>query len=369
MKTGYVYIVALNGRGLNRLSRILRLCVSLRHPEDRVARLAAGPWRGRAPKIVGYEFVEDLVGARAHVRAALKPFRFGVRGRNFLCPAPVARTALSAVAVRQSALRKGRFHPRTGLLTDREIELAGPITELTRHLSDVIASETHGDLAKIGVYLHPYTVGVIASVFHHTQSKTKIPDIYFPEILREIAWRSWKCRVKPDYFVAEGMRSKEAKKYLELARYRFEHALQGKIWREIPEAQLAAFLRHPNQHLRETVASYADELEHSPRLKARRVVFRIARFALALGAALLGQAMLAGGASGNWMLALLVMFLAGLMILAFNLYETPDLSKGIGFLTAREAREELARLRQKSDSRPPAARPADARACAALRVA
>ena len=369
MKTGYVYIVALNGRGLNRLSRILRLCVSLRHPEVRVARLAAGAWRGRAPKIVGYEFVEDLVGARAHVRAALKPFRVGLRGRTFLCPATLARTALGAAAARQSALRKGRFHPRTGLLTDREIELAGPIEELTRHLADVIASETHGDLAKIGVYLHPYTVGTIASVFRHTQPKTKIPDAYFSEILREIAWRSWKCKVKPDYFLSQGMRSKEARRYLELARYRFEHALKGKIWREVPEAQLAAFLRQPNQHLRETVASYADELEHSPRLKARRVAFRAARFGVALTAAVLCEAMLAGGASGNWMLALLVMFLAGVIVLAFNLYETPDLSRGIGFLTAREAREELARLRQKSDPRMPAARPPQTQPHAALRVA
>src|SRR5262245_26887029 len=83
MKTGYVYIVALDGRVLGRLGRILRLCVSLRHPEDRVAALRAGAWRTRRPRLIGYAFVEDLVGARSYVRAALKSFRLGPRGRSF----------------------------------------------------------------------------------------------------------------------------------------------------------------------------------------------------------------------------------------------------------------------------------------------
>jgi len=351
MKTGYVYIVALNGRGLGRLTRVLRLCVSLRHPADRIARLAAGPWRGRNPKLVGYEFVEDLIGARGHVKAALKAFRLGPRGRTFACVKALARRALQSAATRQDTLRAGRFHPTTGLLIDREIELSGPVAAITSHIAAVVEHEVHGDLAKIDAFLHPYMIGTIASVFHHSQKHTKIPDAYFSEILRDIAWRSWKCRLKPEFFIALAHRSRDDQKYLELARYRFEQGLKAKAHPEIPEAQLAAFLRQPNQHLRETVASYADDLAHSPRLKMRKMLFAAARFALALVAVLLCDAMLAGGTMGSAVFALITLFLAGVTILAFNLYETPDLTRGIGFLTAREAAQELARLRQKSEAK------------------
>ena len=352
MKTGYVYIVALNGRGLGRFARVLRLCVSLRHPQERVDRLANGAWRTRRPRLVGFEFVEDMIGARAQVRAALKRFRLGGRGRSFWCVKSLARAELHAAGERQSALRSGRFHPVTGLLVDREIELGGPIAQLTAHIAEVVADGTHGDLGKLDLFLHPYTVGTIASVFHHTQRHTRIPDDYFPEILREIAWRSWKCRLKPEYFVAVARRTREDQKYLELARYRFETGLKAKARPQIPEAQLAAFLRQPNQHLRETVTSYAEALEHSPRLRVRRVAFRAGRLALAIGGALGCEAVLAGGTSENWIFALLLLFLTGVTVLAFNLYETPDLSKGIGFLTAREAAQELARLRQRGSDAP-----------------
>jgi len=339
MKTGYIYIVALNGR----FGRVLRLGTSLRPPALRLSR------HGRRARLIGYEFVEDMSTARGQLRAELRKARVGGHGRTFRCSAAHARAALKRAADRQGTIRKARFHPETGLLVDPDIELAGPVAAFSETLTGLLAREAGGDLTKLDVFLHPYMVGTIATMFREKQSETKIPDAYLPEILRDIAWRLWKCRLKPRVFIRMARRTKREQSYLDLARLSLEQAKRGQGLRQFggspsgfaSNTQLVAFMRAPEAHLGQTMRSYADMLSRIPAVKARGFVIRLLQLALLVGLVFALDAVVTGPEPGRWLSALLLLFFAGAGALTFNLYEMPDLTRGLGVLSRRELDAEL----------------------------
>jgi hypothetical protein len=344
MKTGYVYIVALNGR----FGRVLRLCTSLRTPAERLQRLNQVGGRRRAPKLIGYEFVEDIGGAQAELQSALRSTRLSDASRSFRCSVAQARAALRRMAARQAAIRKARFQPATGLLVDPEIELGGPVTQFSETLADLLAKEAGGDLGKLPVFLHPYMVGTIATMFREKQVETKIPDEYLPEILRDIAWRLWRCRLKPGIFIRMAQRTRREQSYLDLARYSFEHRERAKpsarsvVGFGADGAQLTQFMQAPAAHLGQTMRSYADALERAPAVKLRTLLFRLAQIVLLIvGVFALDAILTSGSEPGRWLSALTLVFVAGVGALAFNLYDKPDLTRGLGILTRKEVETEL----------------------------
>jgi hypothetical protein len=347
VKTGYVYIVALNGR----LGRVLRLGTSLRSPAERVRRLVAAQGRRRGARLVGYEFVEDMIAARGQLRAALRAERVGGHARTFRCSAGRARAALKAAAGRQATIRKARFHPETGLLVDPDIEMAGPVVAFSEKLALMLEREAGGDFNKLTVFLHPYMVGTIATMFREKQAETKIPDEYLPEILRDIAWRLWKCRLKPRVFLRMAQRTKREQCYLDLARFTLQHRARGTTAQApgrsagfASDSQLVGFMRAPAQHLGQTMRGYADALTRAPIVKARSLVFRLIQILLLIGLAFAVDAVITGPEPGRWLSALLMVFLAGACALAFNLYEKPDPTRGLGILTRSELEAELKSL-------------------------
>jgi hypothetical protein len=341
MKTGYVYIVALNGR----FGRVLRLGTSLRDPADRLKRLARVKGRRRAPKLIGYEFVEDMIAARGQVRRAL---RGKPKTRTFFYRPARARAALKAAARRQATIRKARFDPESGLLADPDIELAGPVARFSASLSGALAAEAQGDLGKLSVFLHPYMVGTIATLFREAQGRTKIPDEYLTEILRDIAWRIFKCRLKPLVFIRMARRTRREQRFLDLARLTFERQKRGGARRRRPgllsDAQLTGFMRAPKAHLGEVMRSYAETLSRAPAVRLRTLAFRALQLLFAVTAIFAVDAVMSGSEPGRWTSALLLVFFAGAAVLTFNLYEKPDLTRGIGILTRKEIEVELKAL-------------------------
>jgi hypothetical protein len=339
MKTGYVYIVALRGR----FGRVLRVGTGLRHPAERLGRLAAAA--GRGVKLIDYEFVEDVQNARIQLRAALRHARLSGSSGSFRCGAGRARAAMRDAATRQAQIRKARFHPATGLLVDPQIELAGPIAKFSETLAALLAREAGGDLGKLSVFLHPYMVGTIATLFRETQTRTKIPDEYLPEILRDIAWRLWRCRLKPGVFIRMTERTKREQSYLDLARFGVESQKNRRSARlgftPVCEAQLTAFMQAPAVHLGQTISGYTAALGRAPAVKARTVLFRLAQILLLIVGVFALDAIVMGSEPGRWFSALLLLFFAGIGALAFNLYEKPDLTRGLGILTRKEAEAEL----------------------------
>lgn len=335
MKTGYVYIVALRGR----FGRVLRLGTSLRDPSERLRRLARA--RGGRPRLIGYEFVEDRSAAESEVGAALRDVRLGGRARTVRCGAERARAVLKRAADRQAGIRKARFHAETGLLVDPDIEVSGPVAQFSQSLVALLEREAGGDLDKLPVFLHPYMVGTIATMFRASQSKTKIPDEYLPEILRDIAWRLWKCRLKPRVFMRMAQRTKREQSYLDLARFTFEQQKRSRRAPAFPDAQLVAFMRAPRVHLDQTMRGYAAALNRAPAAKVRSILYRTAQLLLLIGMVFTLDAVITGPEPGRWISALLMVFFAGAAALAFNLYDKPDLTHGLGFLSRKEVEAEL----------------------------
>lgn len=346
MKTGYVYILSVR----TRLGRVLRIGTSLRHPSVRLERLARGGRPSWRPKLIGYEFAEDLLGARAQLRALIKSRLLPERGHSYRLGAPRARSALARLAARLETLRKPKFHPRTGLIIDPDLELAGPILEFSEAIAAGLRTEAGGDLAKLDMFLHPYLIGAIAARFRQEQPRTKIPDAYWPEILKDVAWRLWRCRLKPRIFVRLSALSAQERGYMELARFSTRRpklaALasgpRGYAGTEMTPA--AAFLRAPAEHLSETMSHYIEALDRVPSVKLRNGLFRIAQASLAVAGIFVLDAMLSGTDPGRWPNALLLLFFSGAAVLAFNLYDKPDLTRGLALLSRKQVLTELERV-------------------------
>jgi hypothetical protein len=337
MKTGYVYLVSVKGR----FGRVLRLETSLRDPAAQIGRLARAGGRPRAPKLIGYEFVEDRVLACAQIRAGLKRTRVKGHPRSFRCTAALGRAMLTRAARRQAGLRKSRFHPQTGLLSASDIEIAGPITAFTSEIAMTLRDELGEGCAKLDLYLHPYLLGTITALFHAERRQSKIPCAYLPEILCDIAWRTFRCRLKPAVLIRLAHPSRREQGYLDLARYAFSHAKKSGAQNE----QLVAFLRAPEEHLSTTMRNYAESLAHAPQVKLRNFLYRLMQLGLFTGLVLALDAVLDGTEPGRWLAGLLFLFVTGSAALAFNLYEKPDLTGGLGILGRREVERELKTLR------------------------
>lgn len=356
MKTGYVYLVSLRSR----FGRVVRLATSLRHPAERVAKLKEGSFRQRGVRLLAYAFVEDMIGARAEVRASLRRWRIAGHARTFWVLPPMAKTALQRAAQRQSSFRRARFDPVSGLLTDREVELAGPITGFTDMLATVIARESWPDRAHLNLLLHPYMVGLLAGIFRHSQPDTKIPDEYWPEILKEITWRTTRSRLKAPFFVRMSRQTAREMSYSALAHQGLMLAYEktgrsaavptGRTPPGSPRlaAPLIAYLRAPEAHLRQVMERYGDELETALPSRLRRIGYRVLRFLLAVVFVVLLDTLLTAGGAEAMLRALLFAFLAGATVLAFNLYELPDTTRGLGVFSMREIKRELARLTPRS---------------------